>query len=59
MKVKKPNIGDIILHKEPAFHRENTGKVIQLLGMQFIYETEEGHQRHCNYAELWQVLSNK
>ncbi len=57
--IKKPNIGDIIVHKEPTFKREHKGKVIQLLGLQFIYETEEGHTRHCNYAELWKVSNNR
>ena len=56
---KKPSIGDIILHKEPAFNRENTGQVTELLGMQFIYETQDGQTRHCNYGELWQVIHNK
>ena len=58
-KTKKPNIGDIIIHNEPAFNRESKGKVIQLLGLQFIYETQEGHIRHCNYAELWKVSNNR
>ncbi len=57
--IKKPNIGDIIVHNEPTFNRESTGKVIQLLGLQFIYETEEGHIRHCNYGELWKVSNNR
>ena len=50
---KKPKIGDIITHSEPAFLRENTGTVVQLLGNQFVYKTEEGHLRHCNYDEIW------
>ena len=56
---KKPKLGDIIEHKEPAFNRESTGTVIQLLGLQFIYETEDGQHRHCNYSELWKVIHNK
>ena len=50
---KKPEIGDRINHKEPAFDRENEGVVIQLLGAQFVYKTDAGHERFCLYKELW------
>jgi len=53
VKPRKPEIGDMILHREPAFRRETKGIVVELLGAQFVYETLSGHQRHCNYKELW------
>jgi hypothetical protein len=31
--------------------------VIELLGMQFVYETKEGHHRHCLFREDWKYLS--
>ena len=46
-KKKQPKLGDYIIHREPAFNRENAGEVVQLLAMQFVYETAEGHVRHC------------
>ena len=50
---KKPELGDRIIHKEPAFNRENEGEVIELLGAQFVYKTDKGHERFCLYKELW------
>jgi len=55
--MKKPNIGDIIEHREPAFDRVNIGKVVQLLSMQFVYETKEGHIRHCMFKEIWSKVN--
>jgi len=53
LKRTKPNLGDQITHTEPAFDRENSGKVVQLLAMQFVYETDDGHIRHCMFHEMW------
>lgn len=50
---KSPQLGDYIEHKEPAFDRINEGKVIQLLSMQFLYETPSGNIRHCMFTEQW------
>jgi len=55
MSTKKPNLGDEITHTEPAFRRENSGKVIQLLAMQFVYKTEGGYTRYCLYKEQWKL----
>jgi len=52
-KKKPPKLGDYIIHREPAFNRENAGEVVQLLAMQFVYETAEGHVRHCMFRENW------
>jgi hypothetical protein len=53
LKRTKPKVGDMITHTEPYFKRENSGKVIQLLAMQFVYRTEGGHIRHCMFSEQW------
>ena len=54
-KKKAPAIGDYIVHKEPYFNRVNEGKVIQLLGMQFVYRTNTGNERFCLYKEDWSL----
>jgi hypothetical protein len=41
-KNSKPDLGDRIIHKEPAFNRENEGEVVQMLAMQFVYKTDDG-----------------
>lgn len=50
---KSPKIGDWIVHKEPAFNREHEGKVVQLLSMQFVYQTDSGETRFCMFRENW------
>lgn len=55
--MKKPQLGDYIVHNEPAFDRVNEGVVIQLLGMQFVYQTPEGHDRFCLFKENWKIKS--
>lgn len=53
-KVKKPELGDWIVHTEPAFKRENEGEVIQLLAAQFVYQPPGNTvSRFCLYKELW------
>ena len=52
-------LGDYIIHKEPYFDRVNKGKVVQLLAMQFVYETEDGNRRHCMFREDWEHESKK
>ena len=37
----KPEVDDIIEHSEPASERVATGKVVQLLGSQFVYEVHK------------------
>ena len=54
-----PMLGDYIIHKEPYFDRVNKGKVVQLLAMQFVYETEDGNRRHCMFREDWEHESKK
>ena len=43
---KPPLLGDIIEHT-CTLNGRFEGKVIQLLSLQFIYETKEGYVRHC------------
>ena len=57
MSTKKPQLGDSIIHKEPHFDRVNEGTVIELLGMQFVYETSSGEQRFCLFKEDWKIKS--
>jgi len=68
----KPTVGDMIEHSEPSFERVATGKVTQLLDMQFIYEVhkivEKGREkipvdktstRMCMYSdsgESWKKI---
>ena len=56
-KNKHPKLGDRILHKEPAFRRENEGVVIELLGMQFVYKTDSGEERFCLFREDWKIIN--
>ena len=56
-KVKKPDLGDRIEHREPAFDRTNEGIVIQMLAEQFVYKTDNGEERFCLYRELWTKVS--
>ncbi len=55
MATKKPEIGDKIEHTCNLNGRFE-GKVVQLLGMQFVYETAEGHSRFCLFRENWRKL---
>ena len=54
-KTKTPEIGDMIEHT-CTLNGTFQGKVIQLLSMQFIYETKEGYHRHCMFRESWRKL---
>jgi hypothetical protein len=49
---KAPSLGDKIEHT-CRLNGKFEGKVIELLAMQFIYETKEGHHRHCLFREDW------
>ena len=37
----QPQVGDMIEHSEPYFERVATGKVVQLLDSQFVYEVHK------------------
>ena len=65
----KPEVGDMIEHSEPAFDRVATGKVVELLDLQFIYEVhklvEKGREkipvdktstRMCMFDEKWSKI---
>ena len=50
---EKPAVGDTIVHREPSFSRTNEGKIIEMLTMQFVYETKSGGTRFCMFNEDW------
>ena len=65
----KPEVDDMIEHSEPAFDRVATGKVVELLDSQFIYEVhklvEKGREkipvdktstRMCMFNEKWSKI---
>jgi len=54
--MKKPNLKDVIVHHESGFNRTNTGKVVQLLATQFVYETKDGQTRFCLFKEDWKPV---
>ena len=56
MRERKPKLNDRIKHTEHGYDRVNEGKVVELLGAQFIYITDDGHHRHCNYNEDWRKI---
>ena len=41
----KPEVNDIIEHSEPGMDRIATGKVIELLDLQFIYEVHKVEEK--------------
>lgn len=53
-KQKQPQIGDIIEHT-CRLNGTFEGKVIEILGMQFVYKTNEGHERFCLFREDWKI----
>lgn len=55
MATKTPNLGDSIEHT-CSLNGKFEGKVVQLLAMQFVYETKEGHRRFCLFRETWRKL---
>jgi len=65
----RPEVGDTIEHSEPYFERVATGKVVQLLDTQFLYEVhkivEKGREkipadktstRMCMFDESWKKI---
>lgn len=53
---KKPPLLDDMIEHTCTLNGTFQGKVIQLLSMQFIYETKEGYHRHCMFRESWRKL---
>lgn len=65
----QPKVGNIIEHSEPGMRRVASGKVVQLLGSQFVYEvhkitendkekiyTKNKSIRMCLYNESWKQI---
>ncbi|MDA7807161.1 hypothetical protein N8955_00325 [bacterium] len=49
---KTPKVGDQIEHT-CTLNGTFEGKVVQLLSMQFVYETAKGDRRFCMFREQW------
>jgi len=54
-KRKQPEIGDRIEHT-CRLNGTFEGVVIEILGMQFVYRTDEGHDRFCLFKEIWKKV---
>ena len=54
---KAPKVGDKIEHT-CRLNGKFEGKVIEMLAMQFVYETKEGHHRHCMLREDWKYIDD-
>jgi len=54
--MKKPKLGDYIIHHEPWYRESHKGIVIQILDLQFLYRMESGAIRHCMFNELWDFI---
>jgi len=52
---RNPKVGDLIEHT-CKLNGKFQGKVTQLLGMQFVYKTIEGHDRFCLFREDWNYI---
>jgi len=53
-KRKQPELGDRIEHT-CRLNGTFEGVVIELLGMQFVYKTDDGHERFCLFKETWKI----
>lgn len=56
-RLKKPAVGDDIVHEEPEWSRVTEGKVVQLLSAFFVYVTQDGTERSCLYKDTWRKTS--
>ena len=54
-KQKRPELGDRIEHT-CSLNGKFEGIVIQMLGMQFIYKTDDGQERFCLFKETWKKI---
>jgi hypothetical protein len=54
-KQKRPELGDRIEHT-CSLNGKFEGIVIQMLGMQFIYKTDDGQDRFCLFKETWKKI---
>ena len=52
---KAPEVGDRIEHT-CTLNGKFEGKVVQLLSMQFVYETAKGDRRFCLFRETWRFI---
>ena len=54
-KQQRPELGDRIEHT-CSLNGKFEGIVIQMLGMQFIYKTDDGQERFCLFKETWKKI---
>ncbi len=54
-KQQRPELGDMIEHT-CTLNGKFEGKVVQMLAMQFVYETKEGNRRFCLFKETWRFI---
>jgi len=54
--VKRPEVGDRIIHSTPYLDLEREGTVVLLLSAQFVYVTDEGHREMCLFTEIWRKV---
>ena len=54
-KKRQPEIGDKIEHT-CNLNGTFQGVVIEILGMQFVYKTDSGNERHCLFREQWKFI---
>lgn len=53
--MKRPKVGDRIIHEQIELDMVSTGVVTCILSAQFTYETDEGEIRYCLFKEFWEV----
>ena len=52
---KAPQLGDNIEHT-CRLNGKFEGKVVQILAMQFVYETKDDNRRFCMFREDWRYI---
>lgn len=57
-KKTRPELGDMIEHT-CNLNGKFEGKVVQMLAMQFVYETKEGNRRFCLFKETWRYIDEE
>ena len=56
--MKRPNVGDRIIHEQIELDMVSTGVVTCILSAQFMYETDEGRVKYCLFKETWKKVKH-
>ena len=56
--MKRPKVGDRIIHDEPEFERTTQGVVMDILSSQFTYQTDNGLEKHSLLSQNQDPLVN-